>query len=1244
MKRRRHILHVIVSLLLMICLLTTSFAVGFSKEATAAEPVQTSSAASVTEATYNETLPDANSAVYNGAAQAQLSVSQSVYVSDLDWVSSESYWSPTKRDRSLDGNPLTSAGKVYSKGIGTHASSKIVYNLDPGYKRFTALAGIDDEVKSNPEFVKAKAKFYVKADDVVIASSPDLKFNETYMFNISIPAGAKTLTLITDNLSDPTCDHTDWLDAKFILSDGSDEWKPSEPVNISSPQGKVTSTIEHMNGRLTYSMRFNGKPVIEKSYLGVIIEGIDIGDRAVWDQDEVVTSSPDAVSYPWIGQHSTAHDHHTLTTIPMVNTITGMKYSLEVKLFDDGIAFRYVIPQGPTDYVISGESSSFKIPADSTVWYQQNTISYEGRFTKQSAQLVPLGTKIGPPMTIKLPDNGGYAAITEGALVNYVGMALVAEGNSTFKAYFNGGSWTLSGSVATPWRIVSVASDLNGLVNSDIIPNVNPPRAAIFDNNMDWIKPGPSTWSWVVDGDVSLLNMKLYIDYASELGIPYNLIDEGWTDWAAGPDAYWSAVKEVVDYGKSKHVESWLWKSASDRSGVKGIFNRADRLAFFEKARAAGVVGVKLDFIDGEELFKINFYRDTLEDAAKYQLMVNFHGANKPTGLSRTYPNEITREGIHGLEQGAPPADHNTTLPFTRYLAGHGDYTPMSLSNRMGKSSWSHQIASVLSFTSPSLSFGEHPENMLLNPASELIKSIPTVWDETLVLSGSEIGELSAMARRSGTTWYVTVMNGLQERSTDVALSFLGSGNYNAQIFADDRTKQDGYTIENKVLTSSSILNMQMRGSGGYVAKLTKLDMEPFGGGFLDKRKVYLKPVNASSEIHYTLDGSEPTASSPKYENYIELTSSSVVRAKILSGEGAGSTVSARFNKTSPYLQIVYDGKRSWMDIGGKVTMLTNAEGSSYEIRYSIDGSEPSRDSLLYTGPFTLPVSSATVKAKLFVQGYADSNTVSKTLHTFEHNGPVPPLPDVYLDQMDWVSATSGWANVPKKNKSIDGNTLTAAGKPYDRGVGTHANSEIVYHIPTGAKRFVAVAGADDEVNENGGYASMFFKVYADDKLLAFSPLVGKGMVWNFDVPLPDGAKQIRLSLNDAGDKNFDHGDWIHAGFVNTGPNIEPYTIISDGVLDRSEGIGAKVEVAATPGAEPRQGKQVVVFQLMKATTPVSIFAMETDPISTAREFAAFFDIEDAAHLSYTVKVFVLDQLDREMNASVSLAVPSLLK
>jgi hypothetical protein len=1118
LQNRRYLPKVMATLFMILCLLLASLPVGLPNAAAAGSPqnvileqppeqsggtLTPDSDTDLPVTTDTETVePSVTQTTYKTMSNLIASVSDEVYVSDLNWVSMKSYWSPAQKDKSLDGNPLKSAGVDYSKGLGSHASSEIVYDLLPEYKRFTAIAGIDDEVKSNPEYTKAKARFIVKADNTVIATSPEIKFGETYPINVRIPAGAQKLTLITDDLGDPTCDHTNWLDAKFLLTDDTGSWVPSDPVVIASPGGQVTSTIEQIDGKLTYSMQFNGKTVIEQSALGVTVDGLDIGERVFWDHAQAVTTAPAEETYPIFGNHATARDHHTLTTIPITDATTGLVYTLEVKLFDDGIAFRYVLPEGAADKVISGESTSFNLPGDSTVWYQTNTISYEGKFTKQNAKAVPSGTKIGPPMTVKLSNDAGYAFISEGALVNYVGMTLLAEGNGHFKANFvNGGSWKLSGDVSTPWRIVSVAKDLNGLVNSDIVTNVNPPQDPIFDNNTDWIKPGTSTWSWVVDGDVSKRNMMLYIDYASEMGIPYNLIDEGWTDWASTPEEYWAAVKEVVDYGKSKNVDSWLWKSASDRMGVKGLFNKADRLAFFEKASAAGVVGVKLDFIDGEELFKMNFYKETLEDAAKYHLMVNFHGANKPTGMSRTYPNELSREGVHGLEQGAPPADHNTTLPFTRYLAGHGDYTPMSFSNRMGKSSWSHQIATALSLTSPILSFGEHPENMLLNPAAELLKGMPTAWDETIILPGSEIGEVSAMARRSGTTWYVAVMNGLTERTMDLNLSFLASGNYNAQIYADDPSRQDGYSIDKKVVTSGSVLSMNMRGSGGYVAKFSQLDMEPHGGGFLDKRKVYLKAASSSSEIHYTLDGTAPTASSPKYENYIELSTSSVVRALITSGEGAGSTVTAQFNKTSPYLQILYDGKRGWIDAGGKVTIQTNAEGSKYEIRYTVDGSEPGKSSLLYTGPFTLPVSSANVKAKLFVEGYPESSIVSKTLYTFEHNGPVPPLPEIYLDDLTWDSATSGWANVPKKKLSIDGNPLTSAGKTYARGLGTHANSEVVYTIPDGAKRFVAIAGTDDEIKEEAGYASMLFKVYVDEKLVAASPLVGKGMLWNFDVP-----------------------------------------------------------------------------------------------------------------------------------------------
>ncbi|MBP1964095.1 NPCBM/NEW2 domain-containing protein [Paenibacillus aceris] len=1063
------------------------------------------------------------------AQEVQTNASQQpdINISDLTWKSAVAGWGTTQLNKSIDGNPLNVAGKSYSNGIGTHANSKIVYDLYPTYSRFVAVAGIDTDINSNPDSVKAKVKFIVKVDGVDLASSPEVLKNGSYTFDVPIPAGSKQLTLVVDSVGEITCDHGDWVDAGFILDSTHGTPNESQPVEVSSPNGKVTGLVKQSSGKLVYSVNMAGKPVIEESNLGILADGMDIGNKVELGTPE--RSAPAQESYPWTGVHSIAQDLHTLTKIPITNVITGLQYTLEVKMFDDGIAFRYVIPEGTSARNISGESTSFKVPAGSQVWYSTNITSYESKYTKANAELVPVGTQIAPPLTFKLLDNLGYASITEGALVNYAGMSLIASGNQTFKANFqNNGSWSLSGQIETPWRIVMLSPDLNGLVNNDIISNVSAPPSDSY-KDADWIHPGSSTWSWLGGGGVTVDNMKLYMDYASELGIPYNLVDEGWQSWSSSSGTYWDALKDVIDYGKQKNVATWVWKAAPDRNGIKGIYDQTARRELFQKLHDLGVVGVKIDFIDGEEMFKMNFYRDTLIDATEFHLMVDFHGANKPTGLSRTYPNELSREAVYGLEQGAPPADFNATLPFTRYLAGHGDYTPLSFSGHMGNSSWSNQLATALTFTSPYMVFGEHPQKMIVNPAVELIKSMPSTWDETIVLPESEIGQVSALARRHGTTWYVAVINGLDSRSMKFNLSFLGDGSYQAAIYGDDLMKQQGYSLASKNVNKYTELTADMRSSGGYVAKFSKLDMEPYGGGFVDSKKVVLHATSPQSEIHYTLDGSEPTVNSPKYANYIQITGTSTLRAKILAGDGSGTDISARFNQTSPYLEITYDGNGDKVDKGGKVHFQTNAEGSNYDIRYTLDGSEPDRQSLLYTAPFSFASSRAVIKAKLFIEGH-DAVSAEKKLFSVEHMLPTPSLPDVYLNDLTWVSATTGFSSI-KLNKSIDGNPLTVAGQVYGKGIGTHAPSDIVYNIVPGAKRFVAVAGVDNEVNKDG-QGSIIFKVYVDGVLMSDSPVMGNNEFWNFNVKLPENAKQIKLTLDDYDGKNFDHGDWVNAGFL----------------------------------------------------------------------------------------------------------------
>jgi len=238
-----------------------------------------------------------------------------------------------------------------------------------------------------------------------------------------------------------------------------------------------------------------------------------------------------------------------------------------------------------------------------------------------------------------------------------------------------------------------------------------------------------------------------------------------------------------VEYSRALGIGIWLWKDS------RAIRDAGARRQFFELCQSLGVVGAKIDFLDHEAKDVIDLYRTILRDAAIHHVMVNFHGANKPAGETRTWPNELTREGVYGLEHRAMQAwsQHNATLPFTRYLAGPGDYTPLVFGERRRETSWAHQIATAAVFTSPLLVYGGHPQSLLDSPAVEIIRSIPAVWDETLVLPPSAIGEVAALARRSGAAWFLAILNGPTARTVRLRPEFLPPGRHDVLTVADVR-------------------------------------------------------------------------------------------------------------------------------------------------------------------------------------------------------------------------------------------------------------------------------------------------------------------------------------------------------------------------------------------------------------------------------------------------------------------------
>jgi alpha-glucosidase len=590
----------------------------------------------------------------------------------------------------------------------------------------------------------------------------------------------------------------------------------SRQETILSPDKRLALTFFFAGDQLQYKVLLRGKPVIEPSALGLAL-----GTQAVGRGQAFGTVQRTSLSetYAWRGVHSQATNAYNQASLPITPTASAAAFRIEARVFNDGVAWRYVVPQaGPG--LVRADNTEFAIPAGSQVWSQPDIVNYEGRYQSQPIEAVPVGQLAGPPLTVVLPNRQGYLALMEGGVTDFAGMSLVATGPRRYKANLTG-TVTTGATLETPWRIVEVGETLNALVNCDIVPNVSPkPDAGLFPQGLatPWLQPGRSVWSWLTENRaVTFENMKRFSKWAGQLGFEYNLVDEGWTRWNDGGKDPWALMQELVTYSAAQKVKVWVWKAYPDHDGTPGLQQAAARQAFFRRCHDIGVAGVKIDFFGGESQQVLQFYQAALREAAELHLLLDFHGANKPTGESRTWPNELSREGVRGLESEKVWPTHDAALPFTRYLAGHGDYTPLTF-GRLGQgTTLAYQIATMATFTSPFLCVAASPEDILASPAREFITSIPTVWDETIVLPQSELGALSLLARRRGTTWYLTALNGTAGQQLPVKLTFLGKGKYQASTLADSPASPAQATIKQATVTRQTTLTLAMQAGGGYL-------------------------------------------------------------------------------------------------------------------------------------------------------------------------------------------------------------------------------------------------------------------------------------------------------------------------------------------------------------------------------------------------------------------------------------------
>jgi len=577
-------------------------------------------------------------------------------------------------------------------------------------------------------------------------------------------------------------------------------------VTVSSPDGRTRAEVNAADGTLRYRIVVDGKQVLAPSMIGIEADDVELGRDVTLGSAKLRKVDE---RYRFFGAHAEAVDRAREATIPAQSH--GQSYFVDVHVANDGVGVRLRLPAKPGRRV-QADRSTWMIEGDPTVWAAKLDNSYESPYHQTT--LKQLGTgNIGLPLTAHVGQV--YIALTEALIKDYGDLAvkLGESGALEGQLYADPKGWTTDNEVVQPWRVTIVARNLTDLVNTTLVENLNPP-ASVQLTKADWIKPGRSAWQWLASGDPKESEQHQWIDWTSQLNFEYYLIDEGWEKW---PDS-WQAIAADITYAKKKNVKIWIWVHSHT------VQDPEQRKEYFRKAVESGVAGIKIDFPPPANREVANWYFDTAKDAAEMHLMVDFHGANKPSGMERTWPNVITREGVRGHEyqitryHRVPEADHDVILPFTRYLAGPGDYTPtvFTKSELMGNT-WAHELAQAIVFTSPFLCYGGHPQSYLENPAHDVLTAIPPVWDETRILPGSEPGKVIAEARRSGRQWFIAAINGGQATTLEIPLDFLGAGSWEATQLRDAEDKPDAWDRQDEKATRTGHIRLELAPRGGFV-------------------------------------------------------------------------------------------------------------------------------------------------------------------------------------------------------------------------------------------------------------------------------------------------------------------------------------------------------------------------------------------------------------------------------------------
>ena len=641
-----------------------------------------------------------------------------------------------------------------------------------------------------------------------------------------------------------------------------------QSYTVQSPDGNINVTIT-LDEKITYSVTHQADQVIAPSTISMTLAGgepLGVNPRLRNRKTNSVNETIEALFY----KRNQITDHYN----ELILNFRG-DYSLIFRAYDDGAAYRFATTKRDSIQV-ENEEVTFHFAEDFQAFVpyvnKENPASFEEQFWSSFENTythTPL-SQINPQRLIFLPilvalANGKKVCITEADLEDYPGLYLYnPDGNAALTGMFaaypkaeeQGGHNNLQmivrerenfiaqtpGSRNFPWRVMVISTEDHQLADNDMVYKLAAPSRV---EDVSWIEPGKVAWDWWNDWNLHGVDFraginnetyKYYIDFAAEQGIQYVILDEGWS--VNGVADLMQVVPEIdlqelIDYGEQKNVDIVLWVGyhAFERDMENVCRHYSDM----------GVKGFKVDFMDRDDQEVVNFYYKAAELAAKYHLFLDFHGAYKPTGLQRTYPNVLNFEGVHGLEQmkWSPPTvdqvTYDVTIPFIRMLAGPMDYTQGAMRNAtkwnyrpinsepMSQGTRCRQLAEYVIFESPFNMLCDAPTAYEEEPeCTAFIATVPTTWDATQTLDG-KVAEYVAIARQKGDAWYVGALTNWDERDMTLDLSFLGEGNFKADVFRDginaDRIARD-FKHETIDIPTNKQLQISMAPGGGYVARI----------------------------------------------------------------------------------------------------------------------------------------------------------------------------------------------------------------------------------------------------------------------------------------------------------------------------------------------------------------------------------------------------------------------------------------